>query len=473
MVSVMSKRVKVVIIGAGSAGLSAMRQVREKTDDYVIINHGYLGTKCAKRGCMPSKALIEAANDFYKIKKFAGKGIGGTEYLTADISAILSHVRSMRDLFAGRMEEVTKKLTGDHLIEGKARIISSNSIEVNGEIIETVKIIIATGAPAKVPAEWLAHSDKVFTSDSIFEQQNLPKNIALIGLGTIGLELGQSLSRLGVNITGFYTHEFLPLATDPQVSQRIIDYFSSEFPIKTNDRVNLHFDDTDNLYVEFKGEKFPFDAAIVAMGLDYNLKELGLVDLGIELDSRGRVKYDTSTMQIPGYPIYIAGDATGDLPILHEAIDEGTIAGLNAMADGNSSYRRRVPLKITFSDPQIAVVGKTFSELEASGVAFVIGEADIEDEPRARLELNNYGMVRIYAYADSGVIAGAELFCAKAESMAHLLALAIENQLTVRKMQQMPFYHPNMEEAIKECLIALNRQIPGNPDIKGIVKLDS
>ena len=447
----MQKELDVIIIGAGSAGLSALRQVKEHTNNYLVIDQTPLGTKCARVGCMPSKAMISIAKDYHRRNTFAQKGINGADKLQIDIPSVLQHVRSLRDYFTKGMTEVTKNLTDENLIIGRAEIIAPDCIRVGDEKIKTKKIIIATGSYPKIPDEWKKFSERILTSDNIFEQQDLPKRIAVLGLGPIGIELGQALSRLGLEVTGFTTKHSVAKITDPKVNTESLNIFKQEFPIYLDSVVDIE-DKNGALLVKHPDIQISVDAILVAVGVEPNVQGLGLENLGLELDEKNLPSFAPLTMQIADLPIFIAGDANGCRPILHEALDEGFIAGRNSCSSNIQSYYRRTPLYLVFSDPQVAMVGRNYEQLKNNKHSFIVGEADFRDQSRALLELRNHGLLHIYIDNNSAQILGAELICPDAEHLAHHLAIAIQNQLTIFEILQMPFYHPTIEETLRTAI---------------------
>ena len=144
------KNFDVAIIGAGTSGLTARREVAKKTDNYVVIDDGPLGTTCARVGCMPSKVLIQVANDFYGRKRFSQMGIHGEESLSVDSKEVMNHVRSLRDRF---VRAVKFPMAGweNKLIRGRATFVDANTLEVNGEKISAKKIVAATGSRPVIP----------------------------------------------------------------------------------------------------------------------------------------------------------------------------------------------------------------------------------------------------------------------------------------------------------------------------------
>ena len=170
----MTREVDVAILGAGSAGLFALSQVKRETDNYVLINGGELGTTCARVGCMPSKVLIQVAEDYHRKSIFERHGIDGAEELSIDVPASMEHVQDLRDMFVDRTLGVTEDLDEDHLIDGYAKFIDNDTVEVNGEQIKAKSIIIATGSTPIVPAVWQDFADDVITTDEFFELGDRP-----------------------------------------------------------------------------------------------------------------------------------------------------------------------------------------------------------------------------------------------------------------------------------------------------------
>jgi dihydrolipoamide dehydrogenase len=171
--------------------------------------------------------------------------------------------------------------------------------------------------------------------------------------------------------------------------------------------------------------------------------------------------WDPTTTRIGELDVFLAGDADGHAALLHEAADDGYIAGHNAVADDPTCFTRRTPLGIVFTEPGIAVVGQRHADI-APGTAFE-GEVDFRRQGRARVAQRNQGLLRIYAERDSGRLLGAEMCAPAAEHLAHLLALAIGQDLTVHDLLRLPFYHPVIEEGLRTALRDLARHYPSNP----------
>jgi len=460
----MGRRFRVAIVGAGTAGLSALAVVRRATEDFVLINDGPCGTTCARVGCMPSKALIEVAKRFRHRASFAGMGIGGGERLAADVPAVLRRVRRIRDELVAGVLKLTDDL-GARNIAGRARLAGPRALEVNGERIEAERIIVATGSRPIVPKPWLALGDRLITTDALFEQPDLPRRLAVIGLGAVGAEMAQALARLGLEVSGVDALERVAGLTDPAVNEAAVAALRA-------DLAAVYLGAPAELAAEGAGVRVRAGAAsvladkvLVALGRRPNLDGLGLETLGVELDERGLPPFDPRSMQIADLPVFIAGDADALSPILHEAADDGWIAGSNAVRDDPECYQRRTRLGIVFTDPNVAIVGQPFGELARGETA--IGEVSLKRQGRLRMSDDDRGVIRVYAERATGRLVGAELCAPDGEHLAHLLALAVQQRLTLTELLRLPFYHPTVEEALRTAIRGAAKQTPGSggPDL--------
>lgn len=455
----MPERYDVAIIGAGTAGLSALNEVRKQTHNFVLINDGPYGTTCARVGCMPSKVLIEAARAYHKRTLFADFGFRGAEALKVDMPAVLAHVRKLRDNFVKGTLRTTDNLKECN-IPGRARFVAPDTLSVNDRIIKAGKIIIATGSRPFVPEPWHAFGDHLLTTDSLFEQTDLPDMIAIIGLGPVGTEMAQALSRVGIRVDAFDLATRIAGITDSTVNDEAIKHLSREFGLHLGSPVELS-PDAGGILVKAGDFQIVAKKVVAALGRRPNIDGIGLEELGVPLDKRGIPTFDPCSMQIADLPVFIAGDASNRAPFMHEAADEGYIAGRNALAVQVSGYARRVPLAIVFSDPEIAMVGERFSNMARDTT--VIGQSDFGRQGRALAAGVANGVLRIYGEKESGRLLGAEMCAPDGEHLAHLLALAIERKMTAGELLGMPYYHPVIEEGLRTALRDLVRQTTVKP----------
>ena len=457
----MVKEVDVAIIGAGSAGLYALSQVMRLGKSYVVINGGKLGTTCARVGCMPSKVLIQAAEDFYRRKALEREGIEGGEHLSVDRSEVMEFVRELRDGFVERVIGNNKKRLAEHTINGLAEYVSPNEIRVGDETIHCKTSVIATGSNPVVPAAWQrGFGDHIITTDQIFELEDLPDSVAVVGLGVIGLELGQALSRLEVEVTGIDMAMQIGGIEDPDANSITIEALQREFPLWLGHPAEVS-KEGDQLRVTAGENSVLVDKLLVSMGRAPNVEALKLENIGAPLDDAGIPHHNPNTMQCGDAPVYLAGDVTGAHPLLHEAGDDGRIAGINASSDTVTAFKRKTPLAITFCDPNIAIIGTPWSALDHEQTA--IGEVKMAPVGRAQMMSKNRGIIRVYADKTDGRLLGATLVCVKGENLAHLLAWCIQQNLTVFDVLRMPFYHPVIEEALQAALRFTAQKVENQP----------
>ena len=449
--------VDVAILGSGTAGLNATSRVGPSGKSFVLINGGEPGTTCARVGCMPSKALIQVAEDYHRRTHLGRYGVDGHQEMNIDIPEAMEHVQDLRDNFVDRVLSNSTDNMGDKFIEAYAKFVDPHTLELdNGDRIVADRIVIATGSRPVVPEAWKQFGDKVLTTDTFFEQEDLPKSVAVIGLGVIGLELGQSLSRLDIKVTGFDAAKTIGGTTDPEVSKMALEIMSKCFDIHLGQAVEISAEG-EQLRVSAGEHSVLVDTVLCAIGRTPNVEGLALENAGIELDARGIPVYDRNTMQCGDSHIFLAGDVNGERPILHEAGDEGKIAGQNAASDQIMAYRRKVPLAINFCDPNICLVGANYNQLDLTTTA--IGEVKLAPVGRAMIMGQNRGVIRVYAEKAGGRILGAEMITTRGENLAHLLNWAISQDLTAGDLIRMPFYHPVIEEALQAALNNLYAQV--------------
>ena len=454
----------VAVIGAGSAGLPAFRAAKKHTDSVVLIEGGIYGTTCARVGCMPSKLLIAAAEASHSVDAASRFGVHAYKKVING-EEVMARVRSERDRFVGFVLEDIEKTDEKYNIRKKASFIDNHNLRVGDSVIEVKSIVIATGSSPIIPSMFDEIGDLLVVNDDIFEWQNLPESVAVFGPGVIGLELGQALHRLGVRIRVFGSSGSLRPLSDMKIKNYAENIFKKEFPIDTktklfglkreDDKIKINFFDKVN---EIEKEE-KFDYVLAATGRSPNIKGLGLENTTLKLDSNGIPLFDPHTMQCGDSSIFIAGDVNNSLQVLHEAADEGRIAGENAgLFPKIKRGARKSPLTIVFCDPQIAIVGKSWQELKTQENV-VIGKISFEGQGRSRVILKNKGLMHIYADKYSGRFLGSEFIGPHAEHLAHLLSWAHQQKMTIPEMLDMPFYHPVIEEGLRTALRDTNDKL--------------
>jgi dihydrolipoamide dehydrogenase len=446
----------VAVIGAGTAGLAAYRAARGAGAAAVLIEGGPYGTTCARVGCMPSKLLIAAAEAAHTARHAGSFGVHAQDVIV-DGAAVMERVRRERDRFVGFVLDGVNAIPPSMRLRGYARFTAPDRLLVDDHTeVAFTRAVVATGSAPAIPAFLRTLGDRVVVNDDVFEWRSLPRSVAVFGPGVVGLELGQALARLGVRVTMFGVGGVVGPFTDPVVRDYAAQAFAAELPLiadakdvavaRQGNGVSITYRDVDG-----KLASIGVDYVLAATGRAPNVRGLDLARAGVSLDARGLPKFDRHTLQIENSALFIAGDANADVPLLHEAADEGRIAGDNAARFPRvQPGARRSPLAIAFTHPQLATVGSRFADLVPG--TFVTGAASFEDQGRSRVMLRNRGLLHVYADSTSGRLLGAELSGPDAEHLAHLIAWAHQLKLTVQEVLALPFYHPVVEEGLRTAL---------------------
>ncbi len=458
----------VVVIGGGTAGMGAFRNARLHTDSVYLIESHVYGTTCARVGCMPSKLLIAAAEARHHALHTDPFGIHlDKDSVTVNGEEVMNRVKSERDRFVGFVLSDVEEWPADKRIMGTAKFIDANTVQIDDHTEITAKaIVIATGSRPVMLPQWQTLGDKVIINDDVFSWDTLPESVAVFGPGVIGLELGQALHRLGVKVEVFGVGGNLGGISDPVVLEEAKAVFGEEMTLHLDAQTEAALDKDGNVVVKWEqdGESGEFTAEylLAAVGRRPNVDNIGLENLDIKLDDRGVPTADPLTMQTSIPNIFIAGDASNQLPLLHEASDQGKIAGDNAGRYPNLEQGlRRSTIGVVFTTPQIASIGLKYTQVSAkySEDQFVIGEVSFKNQGRSRVMLVNKGHMRVYAEQGTGLFLGAEIFGPAAEHLAHLLAWAHQMKMTIPQMLDMPFYHPVIEEGLRTALRDVNAKL--------------
>src|SRR5450830_2041875 len=466
-----TRQVDVAIIGAGTAGTAAYRAAKAAGANAVIIEGGDYGTTCARVGCMPSKLLIAAADAAHAVRAAPGFGVHVDGAIRIDGCEVMDRVRRERDRFVGFVLRDVQDMPDADRIRGHARFVNNHTLAVADLARVTAKsVVIATGSRSDYPDSFKALGDRLIISDDVFDWHDLPKAVAVIGPGIIGLELGQALHRLGVHVAVFGRGGRVGPITDPGIRTYAITTFNEEFTLEPDSHIAAMQRDGDRIAIRRTGpngtqETEYFDYVLAATGRTPNVMGIGLDQTTLKLDAKGVPSFDSVTTRTASAdgasPIFIAGDASNFIPLLHEATDEGRIAGENAarLALGKqvNPGLRRAPIGIVFTDPQIGIVGGGFHAMKPG--TFATGQVSFEDQGRSRILLKNKGLLNVYADPASGRFLGAEMLAPAAEHLAHLLSWALQNKMTLAQLLEMPFYHPVIEEGLRTALRDLDHKL--------------
>jgi dihydrolipoamide dehydrogenase len=382
-------------------------------------------------------------------------------------------VRAERDRFVGSVLKVIEEArAAGELVIGRATIESPGVLAISdGSRVRYRSLVIATGSKTSVlPAYRRLDPELLLTNESIFELEKLPSSLLVVGAGVLGLELGQAFARLGARTTILGAESLVGPLSDPELRRTADEILSAELDLHTRRKLDAVVKAGEGVQARFtdqhgKPREESYERVLMATGRPPNLDGLGLEKLGIQKDDKGKYPIDAHTLQLGDQPVFIAGDANALHPILHEAADDGDLAAKNAAHYPKLERpARRTPLAVMFTDPQVAVVGMSFAQLKACSA--MQGDADFSDQGRAKVQRKNHGKLRIYGDRSSHRLLGAEMVAPDSEHLAHLLAWAIQRELTVEDALALPFYHPTVEEGVRTALRDLAKSLRSGEPIK-------
>jgi dihydrolipoamide dehydrogenase len=456
----------VAVIGSGTAGMTAFKAARALCNSVLLIESGPYGTTCARVGCMPSKLLIAAAEVAHQARNAKPFGVQITDVLVNG-SAVMARVRQERDRFVGFVVAAGDDMAASDRLTARVHFLDAATLMTQqGQVINARRIVIATGSAPVLPPMLKGAGALLLTNENIFELPTLPTRLAVFGTGPLGIELAQAMSRLGVHVKMFGVHGGIAGIRDPQIRDYANQAFNDEFYLDANAEVrSVRNSDAgveiQYLHLDGSWHTENFDYVLAATGRAPALHDLALDNTGLALDARGVPVFDRYTMQCGDSTIFIAGDASNEIPLLHEAADQGRISGENAarFPDVRAGLRR-TPLALVFTEPQVAFVGVNLEQLNVHFKdRFAVGLASFEDQGRSRVMLCNKGLLKVYAEYGTGLLLGAEMFGPAAEHIGHLLAWAVQKRMTVSEILDMPFYHPVIEEGLRTALRDLDQHL--------------
>ncbi|GEP02048.1 dihydrolipoyl dehydrogenase [Methylobacterium oxalidis] len=455
----------VAVIGAGTAGIAAHAAARTAGARALLIEAGPGGTTCARVGCMPSKLLIAAGAAAHAAR---GAGLFGLDVPEVRVEgrAVLGRLRAERDRFVASVLDGLDALPADERLSGRAWFEEPGRLRVGEDVrVGYRAAVVATGSSPSVPKPLRDLGGRVLTTDTVFEIPDLPRSLAVLGGGPVGIEIAQAMARLGVEVCLFDTGRSLAGLSHPDLAAAAAEVFGAEIGLHLGVEVTAGAIDGDGVRLAWTApgggqEERRFERVLAAAGRPPNVAGLGLDAAGLSLGETGLPPFDPRTLLCEGAPILIAGDASAERPILHEAARQGRIAGANAaaLAAGRplAAPEPWVDLRMVFTHPQAASVGAPYDA--AAGESRVTGAMSFCDQGRARVEGEARGGMRVWADR-GGRLLGGEMLGPGVEHLSQLLALAVQEGMGAAHLRDRPFYHPTLEEGLETALADIVRQV--------------
>lgn len=444
-----------VVIGAGAAGLVSAYIASAVKAKVALIEKHKMGGDCLNTGCVPSKALIKSAKVFNYSKRAAEFGIENNNS-KINFSKVMERVQNVIKKVEPHDSVERYSELGVECISGAATIRSPYEVEVNGRVLTTRTIVVATGASPLVPNIPGLSEVSYLTSDNVWSLTALPQRLIVLGGGPIGCELAQSFARFGSQVSLIEMAPRIMVREDQDVSQHVTEKFKSDgisiltshkaLRIETNGKIK-------SLICEFQGSevKIAFDQILIALGRKANIRGFGLEHLNIEISPRGTVVAD-EYLRTTNYPnIFVCGDVTGPYQFTHTASHQAWYVAVNALFGSFKSFKvdYRVIPWCTFTEPEVARVGLSEDEAKEKGIPFDVTKYEINDLDRAIAEGEDHGFVKVLTVPKSDKILGATIVGEHAGELITEYVTAMKFGLGLNKILSTIHIYPTFSEANK------------------------
>ncbi|HIF9117305.1 TPA: dihydrolipoyl dehydrogenase [Photobacterium damselae] len=449
-----------VVIGAGSGGLVSAYIAAAVKAEVTLIEKHKMGGDCLNTGCVPSKALIRAAHNMAEIQRAAEFGVS-TGPIAIDFKQVMTRVQKVISKIEPHDSIERYRSLGVNCITSEAIIRSPWEVEVDGKIITTKNIVIATGARPLVPNIPGLQSVNYLTSDTVWSLQEQPQKLLVLGGGPIGCELAQSFARLGTKVTLVEMAPQLLIREDSDAAKLVQDSLIADgVEIKLEHKamrfesiVDANGKTMGKVYLDFHNEQqvtVEFDAVLLALGRVANVQGFGLEELGITTTARGTVEVnDYLQTQYPN--IYAVGDVVGPYQLTHAASHQAWYAAVNGLFGQFKRFKAdySVMPAATYTSPEVARVGLNEKEATAQGIEFDVVTYGIDDLDRAITDGEDHGFIKVITPKGKDTILGATIVGTNAGDLLAEFTLAMRHNLGLNKILATVHPYPTMSEAVK------------------------
>jgi mercuric reductase len=454
----MNKQHELLIVGGGAAAFAAATRAADLGTRVTMINAGLpLGGTCVNVGCVPSKFLLE------NLKHFHEAAVGRDGWLTSHATLDYPKLKQGKDALVQGLRqknyrEVLDALGNVTLVEGRARFTGPKAVTVGGKRFTAERIIIATGARTSIPpVPGLAEAEPL-TNITALELEVVPRSIAVIGGGPLGLEFAQIFHRAGANVATVEVMGRILPQHEPEISQTLAQLLADEgIAVKAGRRlVKVEGKPGAIKLYDSGGGVADVEHILAATGVRPNTDGLGLEEIGVKLDKRGFIVIDErQETSVPG--IYAAGDVTGTLPLETTAAKQGFNAAHNALTGEAKRINYDWVPHAVFTDPQVASVGWTEArEMAELGVCRCM-TLPLDKVPKAHAAGDTRGLVKLVVHPKSRKILGAHALAVNAAEIIHVPLLAMRAGFTLDDLIDTVHVFPTYAEAWKICAQAFDR----------------
>ncbi len=441
-----------IVIGGGPGGYVAAERAGALGKKVLLIEKSHLGGVCLNEGCIPTKTLLNSAKLYKNALNSASFGVV-VEKASFELNAAMKWkqkvMETLRKGIAFKMKHHNVEV-----VNGTAKLINKNTVEAEGKEYKTQNIILATGSSPFVPPIPGADLDHVMTSTGILNIETLPKKIAIVGGGVIGMEFASFFDSVGVEVE---VYEMLPKLI-PFMDQELMKLLTSSMKkVKINLEAKVTSIEKGKINYELNGKTSQSDADIVLMsvGRTPNSKGLGLEEVGVEIERSGVRVDDKMRTNIPG--IYAIGDLNGKSLLAHSASRMGEVAVAHMFDKRPMVMRYNAIPWVVYTIPEIAGCGLTEAKAKEQNIPIETASLPMKASGRFLAEngLAAKGMCKVIVHAETRALLGVHMIGGLCSEMIAQAATAIEAELRVQDLQEVVFPHPSVSEVIRDTLFEI------------------
>ncbi len=462
-----AERYDLIIVGGGSAAFSAAIKAESMGLTTLMVNAGLdFGGTCVNVGCVPSKTLIRAAETAYHAShsNFAGIKPKGT---TIDFAQVIKDKKQLvATLQQKKYMDVVSDFEGLTMVSGWAEFVDNKTIRVDGkETYSASKFLIATGASNNIPnIEGLNDIDYLINI-SLFDLEEKPESLTIMGAGYIGCEIAMAYNRLGVRVRIIEFTDRVLRSQTPDISEELEKYMRSEgieilpnfravkFEKRGNDTI-IHTKNPDGLLTEIVEQ----GKIVVVTGIKANTQKLKLENTGVRLTQNGHIAVNVKMeTNIPN--IYAAGDVADPPAYVYTAAFEGKVAVENAFTGTGKTVDYSALPWVVFTDPQVAGAGLDEAQAEAQNIPFEVSKLKLKDIPRAIAARDTRGFIKLIRNTETDKLLGARIIAPEGGELIQMLSMAIKYGITVSELAENMYPYLTLGEGIKLAAITFGKDV--------------
>ena len=443
-----------VVIGAGSGGLVSAYIAATVKAKVALIEKHKMGGDCLNTGCVPSKAFIRSAKMLHYANRAKEWGFDSAQ-VDYDFANVMERIQNVIKKIEPHDSVERYSELGVNVYEGEAKILDPYHVQVNGEVLSTKNIVVATGARPLVPPIPGVQDVQPLTSDTLWNIRELPKRLVVVGGGPIGCELAQTFARFGSKVTILEGMNRLLLKEDKDVSDAVrAKFISEEINVLTGHMVEGFSSEGGSKVVicncQDKKINVECDEIIMALGRKANVTGFGLEELGVEIRKNGTIETD-EFLRTNYANIYAVGDVTGPYQFTHFAAHQAWYAAVNSLFSPFKKFKTdyRVIPWTTFTDPEVARVGINEQEANDEGIDFEVTRYGLDDLDRAIADGEDHGFVKVITPKGKDRILGATIVGSHAGDILTEFVLAMKYSLGLNKILGTIHAYPTIGEANK------------------------